>query len=335
MNSCDAAAGLIDVHTHVVPAEFPANPSPATNARWPCMCVQAAGQRVLTIDGKPFRAVDARAWEVDARLATMDRDGVALQVLSPMPELLSYWFDERDALSMTHYVNATLSAMVERAPSRFRALAMVPLQYPALATRELSRVKAEGFAGVEIGSNINGVVPGDARFIEFYAEAERLGLAIFVHALHPIGAERLQAFPDLVPFAAFPLDTGLAAISLIRAGVPERLPRLRIGFSHGGGAIVPLVHRLHQGWSLSGGFDGALPQSPHHYAAHFYYDSLVYDAGYLRYLLAEFAPGQGFVGTDYPFAIEQTDPAGFVRTVGTADASSLICGAAARFLGEA
>ena len=322
---------LIDVHTHVVPFDFP----PARNARWPCMCAHTGQQRLMTLEGKPFRALDARAWDVDARLATMARDGVALQVLSPMPELLSYWFDDTAALAMAQHVNGTIAGMIARAPDRFAGLAMVPLQNPALAARELGRVKADGFAGVEIGSNVNGVVPGDPRFLEFYAEAERLGLALFVHALHPIGAERVQAWPDLVPYAAYPLDTGLAAISMIRAGIPVRFPALRLGFSHGGGALPPLVHRLHQGWLTSEGFDGELPQAPRQYAATFFYDSLVYDVPYLRHLIAEFAPGQVVVGTDYPFAIEQTDPAGFVRSVVAADDISLRCGAARRYLGLA
>jgi aminocarboxymuconate-semialdehyde decarboxylase len=104
-------------------------------------------------------------------------------------------------------------------------------------------VRVSNHAG-EIGSNINEVVLGDRRFEACYAQAQALDLAIFVHALHPIGADRLAAIPDLVPFAAFPLDTAPSAISLIRASVPVRYPRLRFGFSHGGGPIVPLVHRL-------------------------------------------------------------------------------------------
>ena len=174
------------------------------------------------------------------------------------------------------------------------------------------------------------------RFDEFYAEAQRLDLALFVHALHPIGADRLGAFPDLVPFAAFPLDTALSAISLIRSGVPERFPNLRIGFSHGGGAIVALTHRLAQGWRLSDGFGGALPRAPIDYARGFYYDSLVYDPVYLRYLTSQFAPGQYFAGTDYPYAIMQTGPRDFLHAsepAGTRQNEALMYGAARRFLG--
>lgn len=322
---------LIDVHTHVVPATFPANPSPDSNPRWPCMCLRDAEQGVIEFAGKAFRELDARSWNVTRRLEDMDRDGVAAQALSPMPELLSYWFTPADGLALARYVNHQIAEMVARAPSRFHGLAMLPLQDVHLACAELARLQADGFRGVQIGSNINGVYPGDARFEEFHAECARLGMAVFVHALHPVGVERLEDWPDLVPFAAFPVDTGLAAMSLIRAGVLERHPRLRIAFSHGGGAVAPLTHRLKQGWLTSDGFNGLLPHPPHHYAARCYYDSLVYDTGYLVYLATHFAPGQIFAGTDYPYAIAEPDLAGFLRSAGTVADGSM--SAAQRFLG--
>lgn len=321
---------VIDVHSHVVPANFPANPSPDSNPRWPCMCLRDVDHGVIEFAGKAFRELDARSWHVGRRIEDMDRDGIAAQALSPMPELLSYWFSAADGLALARHVNHQIAEMVARAPTRFHGLGMVPLQDVALACAELARLKADGFRGVQLGSNINGVMPGDARFEEFYAECERLDLALFVHALHPVGAERLQDFPDLVPFAAFPLDTGLAAMHLIRAGVLERHPQLRVGFSHGGGAVIALTHRLKQGWLASDGFNGLLPHAPLHYAARCYYDSLVYDAGYLRYLMTEFAPGQVFAGTDYPYAIAQQDLVGFLKL---ADAESAARSAAQAFLG--
>lgn len=313
---------IIDVHTHVVPASFPANPSPGDNTRWPCMCMRGAEQAVIEFAGKAFRELDARSWQVARRLDDMDRDGIDAQALSPMPELLSYWFSPADGLELARYVNHQIAEMVARAPHRLHGLGTVPMQDVDLACAELARLQADGFKGVQLGSNINGVMPGDTRFLPFYAECERLGMAVFIHALHPIGAERLQDFPDLVPFAAFPLDTGLAAMHLIRAGVLERYPRLRIGFSHGGGAVIPLTHRLKQGWLGSDGFNGLLPHPPHHYAARCYYDSLVYDVDYLRYLMNDFAPGQVFAGSDYPYAIAQTELRGFLDAAAAADSSA-------------
>ena len=176
------------------------------------------------------------------------------------------------------------------------------------------------------------MILGDPRFEEFYAEAESQDLCIFVHALHPIGAERLQTMPDLVPFAAMPLDTALSAISLIRAGIPARYPNLRVGFSHGGGAIVPLIHRLAVGWKITQSFQGKVPEKPIEYARKFFYDSLVYDVDYLSYLAREFAPGQIFGGTDYPYPIMEKDLNGFLGSATVEDKYSLAQGAAERFL---
>jgi aminocarboxymuconate-semialdehyde decarboxylase len=321
---------LIDVHAHVVPRAFPQ--APGNNPRWPCMEHTSPTHARVMIAGKSFRELDDRSWSVARRIADMDSAGVTRQALSPMPELLSYWFAPADGLEMARWMNHSIAEMVAAAPSRFSGLGIVPLQDPALAAKELSRLAADGFCGAELGSNVNGTVLGDTQFHEVYAEAERLGLAIFVHALHPIGGDRLQSFPDLVPFTAFPLDTALSAISLIRAGVPQRYPGLRIGFSHGGGAIVPLVHRLAQGWRVTDGFNGALPEPPHVYASRFFYDSLVYDCSYLEHLASVFAPGQIVGGTDYPYAIMETDLRAFLSRVAGADASSLFHGSARRFL---
>ena len=324
---------LVDVHAHVVPHHFPESPQAGDEPRWPCMCHEPGNQADVQIAGRSFRKIDHRSWDTAVRIADMDEAGVARQALSPMPELLSYWFEPAVGLEMCRWMNATLAEMVAFQPARFSALGIVPLQDPSLASTELARLKQDGFAGVELGSNINGVYLGDPQFADFFAEAERLELAVFIHALHPTGADRLQQMRDVIPFAAFPVDTALCAMSLIRAGIPERHPNLRLGFSHGGGAVIPLAHRLGKGADVSNGFDGTLTRSPASYAADFFYDNLVYDAGYLSYLANVFAPGQVFVGTDYPYAIMETDPAGFVASAPLEDAESVRFGAAHRFLG--
>ena len=322
---------LIDVHAHVVCREFPE--ARISEPRWPCMCHGDGDRATVMIAGKRFREVDARSWDVGRRLADMDAAGVVRQALSPMPELLSYWFAPQAGLDMCRWINDTIAEMVSSRPERFSGLGAVPLQDPELAARELGRLRQDGLCGVEIGSNVNGRVQGEAEFEPFYAEAERLDMAVFVHALHPIGSDRLSSMPDLEPFAAFPLDTALAAAALVRGGVPERYPALRFGFSHGGGAVVPLIHRLGKGAALTRGFKGVISQSPVDYARRFFYDNLVYEPGYAAYLANEFAPGQVFCGTDYPFAIMEAEPAAFVQSAALEDPESVRHGAAERFLG--
>ena len=328
--------GLIDVHSHIVPRELPANPAGNVD-RWPCVQCQNATRATVLMGNKPFRQIDERSWDVRRRVADMDRDRVAAQVLSPMPELLSYWIEIGPAVELARYINGAIATMVAERPDRFFGLGSVPMQDPVRAVEELRLVKDKfGLSGVEVGSNINGHYLGDRRFDPFFAAAEELGLAVFVHALHPLVAPHLASTPNLVSFAGFPADTALCAAHLIGAGVPERFPRLRIGFSHGGGALGPILHRMEHGWHRTKGFDGKLPHPPKSYAARFFYDSLVYDAQYLAHLANHLAPGHIFAGTDYPYQIEQRDPAAFIASVTdlVADESSLRSGAARRFLGQ-
>jgi aminocarboxymuconate-semialdehyde decarboxylase len=330
------APALIDVHAHVVPRVLPADPGGARGA-WPSVHCEACGRKAqVRVGEKPFRDIDDRSWDVDRRVADMDADGIAAQALSPMPELLSYWLDAPAALELGRGLNHAIGEMVARRPDRFFGLGAVPLQDPELAAREAQVLRARfGLVGVEVGSNINGVYLGDPRFDPFFAAAQEADLAIFVHALHPLAARDIARFPMLAPFAAFPVDTALCAASLIMEGVLERFPRLRLAFSHGGGALGPILHRMEYGWEASDHFGGRLPRSPKAYARRFFYDSLVYDQAYLEHLTAGVAPGQVFLGTDYPYLIMQPEPRGFIAAAAARPGvgPTIWSDAARRFLG--
>ena len=326
-------AGPVDVHAHMTPAEFPTNTT--GESRWPCMQRHSPIDATVVIADKPFRRLDDRSWDVYRRLEDMDRDGIAVQALSPMPELLSYWFDKGSAERFSDAVNSDLAEQVALAPHRFAGLGTVPMQDPGLAIRHLERVRGVyGLAGIEIGSNINGVLLGDPSFEPVWEAAEALGLAIFVHALHPISTLSLEAPATYTPMVGFPIDTAMAAASLIMAGVLDRHPGLRIGFSHGGGALAPVLHRMDYGWSVNPTMGGGIVGRPSEVAARMFYDSNVYQPAYLRYITEHLAPGRVFLGTDYPYAIMQPDPVAYAARAGLATPAqeSLLWGAAHEFL---
>lgn len=327
---------FIDVHSHVTPLHFPDAPSAESKPRWPCMRCEA-GVHTVMMGEAPFRKLDPRSWETARRIEDMDRDGVDMQVLSPMPELLSYWLPRDDAAMLCDWSNHQIAEMIAAAPRRFRGLGAVPLQDPVAAAKALPRVKSEyGLSGVEIGSNINGQLLGDPAFDPFWEAAAAEGMAVFVHALHPIAAKPLSPNPLLTAFALFPVDVAMAAASLLMAGIPERFPGLRIGFSHGGGALASILGRLDTGWHHTGGFGGKLSRRPSEAARDMFYDSNVYAPEQLRHLCTQVMPGQVFAGTDYPYDIMQVAPAAFIRDLGL-DArahESLCVGAASAFIGE-
>ncbi|MDB5452910.1 MAG: amidohydrolase [Caulobacteraceae bacterium] len=330
-----SAATLIDVHAHIVPAGFPATPASCSCGRWPAMAPRDRDRAAVVIGGKDFRIVDSRSWDPARRVAELDAEDIALQVLSPMPELLSHWLDAQSALVMCRHVNGVIGEMVAAAPDRFAGFGMVPMQNPELAARELGRLRADyGLRGIEVGSHIDGRSPADPIFDVVWAEAERLDLCVFVHALHPIGVERLVGPPGLAPFVAFPLDTSLAATGFITAGIPARFPKLKVMFSHGGGALAAVLPRLSFGWRTTPVLQSAFAD-PVAAARTLFYDSLVYDSAWLRHLIATFGASQLMMGTDYPFAIRQPLPGLWLEAaeLDAEVADGLRSGNARRFLG--
>ncbi len=294
----------------------------------------ASGKASIMIDGREFRRLDARSWDVGRRVADMEAQGVAIQALSPMPELLSYWLEPQAAMELGRHVNSVIAGMISVAPGRFAGLGMVPLQDPDLAACELSRLKADGLCGVEIGSNVLGKSPGDADFDVFFAEAERLDMAVFVHALHPVATDRLIGPRLLVPFIGFPIDTGLAAASFITAGTLAKFPRLRLAFSHGGGVLASFLPRLQQGWSIAPELQAAF-SSPLESARQMYFDNIVFDGATLKHLISLFGDTQVLAGSDYPYVAGQDFPGKVFEGLGfnPQTLEKLVSGNARRFLG--
>jgi aminocarboxymuconate-semialdehyde decarboxylase len=327
--------GVIDVHAHVCPAHFDVSPGLKAAPHMPCLCHKPGGLAELTIEGKNFRTLDVRSWDIQRRLDDMHDAGVTAQVLSPMPELLSYWFSPRDGEEMSDTMNGFIADMVARQPNHFAGLGMVPLQDVDLAIASLRRVKeVYHLAGVEIGTNITGILPGDPRFEPFWEAAASLNLAIFIHPLHPV-SQKLENPPTLFhPLAGFLADTGFAGGSLLLSGVLSRHPTLRIGLSHGGGGLVPLIPRLTQAYNSMEHFRIKMLEPPAQAASRLFYDSNVYDTAYLTYLARDVAPGRVFLGTDYPYEIMQTSPTAYLASAALPEAirQSLARGAAEIFL---
>ena len=298
----------IDIHTHIVPETFPPYAGKHANVPWPSMADAQPCHKHVMIQGKVYRTVSDGSWSVPRRIEQMGEMQVTRQAISPMPELLSYWLPLADAQVMVRYLNEQIAAMVAQAPARFVGLGAVPLQDLDASLRELEFVMEElNLAGVEIASHVNGISIGDPRFEPFFAAAESMGAAIFVHALRPAGQDRIVgAFPEQA--VCFPGDIGLAAASMITGGVAARHPHLRIAFSHGGGVMSILLPRLVHAWNVFPKAKESLRESPDVTAKRFYYDELVFNPRAIRFLLDTFGDGQLCVGTDYPFSLGDSRP---------------------------
>jgi aminocarboxymuconate-semialdehyde decarboxylase len=325
----------IDIHNHIVPERFPAYAGKGRDVPWPSMADAHACHKHVMISGKVYRTVSDGSWSVPRRIEAMGGMRVARQALSPMPELLSYWLPLEDAKVLIRYLNEQIAEMIALAPERFVGLGAVPLQDVDSAMVELDFIlKKLNFSGVEIASHVNGVSIGDARFEPFFAAAEKLGAAVFVHALRPAGQDRIVGpFPEQA--VCFPGDVALAAASMITGGIAARHPKLRIAFSHGGGALGVLLPRLVHAWSAVPKAKEQILESPATTARRFYYDALVFDPRAVRFVIDSFGASQICIGSDYPYAMADPDPLGTVEKCGL-DAATLAAirsGNARRFLG--
>jgi aminocarboxymuconate-semialdehyde decarboxylase len=322
---------IIDLHTHIVPEHFPPAGSRASAGRWPFMDHFETGRAKTMIAGENFRTVTEQCWSPARRVRDIAAEGVDAQVISPMPELLAYWFTPEDGLEMSRYVNEDIARLVQAAPSQLYGLGMVPLQDPDLAAKELAEIKRMGLLGVELGSNILGKSLGEPRFLPFFQEVERQGLAVFVHALHPTFTDRYVG-PDVDNPVGFPTDTGLTIASVISGLVLERCPGLRLAFSHGGGTFPYFLPRLDHAWSGQWNLEppgpagpranplrDQLPKSPATYARMLYYDTLLFDGRAIRYLRDLMGASQLVVGTDYPFVPREQPVGKTLRTLGFSD----------------
>lgn len=302
---------LVDAHCHLLPKDYPEDAPECFPRMEP---VDGDTARVLLFGRTRFTARDV-FFDAERRVEAMDAGGVTVEVLTPMPPLLRYDLAAPDGLSLCRYVNESTAALCSTVPDRLIGFGMVPMQDPDLATAELSEITRQGLAGVEIASNVLGVSIGDERYLPFFAEAERLGVPVFVHAM-PAVTDRLP--PSAMGTYVVGLEGALAAASLVAGGTAAKCPDLRISFSHAAGGFPLMVPRAQYFWGGSWNEEPVVPDraiahddgpSPLDHARRFYYDSLVFDRRAVRYLVDLLGADRLLLGSDFP-AMPREDPMG-------------------------
>lgn len=329
----------IDLHTHILPEHWPDLRERYGYGGWvrlehykPC-CAR------MMIDDRSFREVTSNLWDPSLRMSECDQTGVHMQVLSTVPVMFNYWARPGDALDLAMLLNDHIAGVCRDFPHRFAGLGTLPMQLPRLAVQELERcVNQLGLSGVQIGSHINEWNLNEPQVIEVLEAASELGAAVFVHPWDMFGQDRMPKYwmPWLV---GMPAETALAICCVIFGGVLERLPRLRIGFAHGGGAFPYTIGRIEHGF-LARPDLCALENdvNPRKYLGRFYVDSLVHDADALRLLLKLVGEDRIALGSDYPFPLGEQNPGELIESMPDLSAASrqrLLAGTAMEFLGLA
>ncbi|MSR29229.1 MAG: amidohydrolase [Phycisphaerales bacterium] len=331
------AVRTIDIHTHMLPERWPDLRERYGCGGWVSLEHCANCRAKMLIDGQCFREIESNCWDATRRAAECDRDGVDMQVISTVPVMFSYGQRGADAHDLAKILNEHLAGVVAAQPDRFIALGTVPMQDSALAVRELERcVRELGMPGVEIGTNVAGRDLDDSSLADFFAAAESLGAAVFVHPWDVVGRLEIPRFwmPWLV---GMPAETTRAVCALAFGGVLDRHPRLRICFAHGGGSFPYTLGRIEHGFAARPDLCATHSKTPpRDHLSRLYFDSIVHDPEALRYLVATVGADRIAMGSDYPFPLGEIPPGRLLREarwLSDAQRARMLAGTAIEFLG--
>jgi aminocarboxymuconate-semialdehyde decarboxylase len=308
---------VVDVHAHVIVPELLRDAAP--DEAWRPSVRREDGAQVIELDGRAIRAAVGEIVDVDEILAAQDHAGVERVVLCPWVPLLFTGVEPQEGLRRCRLQNEALGRLVRERPERISALGGVPLQDPELAGAELAALMGAGeLSGVEVPASVGDVYLGDERHEPFWAAAEATGALVFVHPTTRGFAAGAFAEHYLWNLVGNPTETTITAAHMVMSGVLERHPALRVVLAHGGGTILALRGRLRHGHEHVAAASTRLQESPEESLRRLYYDTVTFDPGLVRELVAFAGADHVLLGSDSPFDMGDMRAVDTVRAAGLA-----------------
>jgi len=182
------------------------------------------------------------------RIKRMDEAGIDMQVLSHVQPGIEMLEDRTLAIQLSKEINNWLSGIVQKYPSRFAGFATLPMQSPQDAADELERtVKEFGFKGALINGHTHGRYLDHESFSVLLSKAEELNVPIYIHPTDPpkeISEYYYEGSSTLITGWGWGVETGTHLLRMIKAGVFDRHPKLKIIIGHMGELIPFCYSRL-------------------------------------------------------------------------------------------
>ena len=289
-----------------------------------CSCYaakDASGQEILMAEGRSQGPIVAQVCDPKRRIQDMDKIGLDMQAISIIPNDVNYDVDASLGLKFAQKQNNGIAEVVRAYPDRFIGMATVPMQDASLAVQELERAVRElGFKAVEIISNVKGKNLDEPEFRPFYQKVQELDIPIYIHPHNVAGADRLQK-SELTNLIGFPLESSIAAASIIFGGVLESFPKLRFLFSHAGGYVPYIRGRWEHGYYFRKECR-TIPKPPSEYVKLMYFDTIIHFGPALAFLVDTVGADKVVLGSDYPADMGDMNPVDTVRNAAGISAAS-------------
>ena len=282
------AQGVIDVHSHLLPAEFVA-------------ALKQEGR--LTDEGFPLPRYDA-----EAHLRWMDEAGIQTSVLTlaaPQPQ----------SAAVVRQCNETAARLRSENPGRFLFCAALPLPNVEAAIREaiyaLDTLKADG---IKLATNAQGQYLGAPELDTLFdvLSQRRAVVILHPHRPEPVNRQVMQQTP--LAMQEYLSETTRAVSNMISRNVLARYTGLRVVVPHCGAYLPLAVPRMK---SLTPVMQANKMVGEIDYEANLaalYYDLAgAHSPEVIRMLLSVTTPDHLLYGSDYPYVAPQVLTASLQR----------------------
>lgn len=299
----------VDVHTHAQPKEY--LDQLLASGRYETVR-DPGGQLVVREKGSRFLTITPQMHDPAQHVADMDADGIDVQIISvTTPQV--YFLSGQPAIDLSRLCNDYLADAVRQFPTRFRALASVPLTASGdAAAQEFERCLDElNMVGAIIGANIDGRPIDDPSFTPFYEVLNEHKSTMLIHPMVPAGIEVMNQYA-LAPLVGFMMDTTLAVARLIFSGFFDKYPDVNVIAGHLGAAAPYIAGRLDIGYRNYPDCQG-ISQPPTEYLKRIYLDTVSFHIPALRCAVETVGADHIVFGSDYPHVIG--DVAGATKVI--------------------
>ena len=300
---------IVDVHAHVVPQALVAQ---VRAGQWTDgLALQESDGRVtLLVEGRSRGAIEPGLLDTQRRLAAMDAAGIDVQILSSWVGAILHQASADLAIGWARAFNDALADLIAEHPTRFLGLGQVALQAPVAAVDELRRIMRDPrFVGAEVTTRVGDRDLDDPALDPFWEAASAMRCLVLLHPDRALSG-RLTSKYSMSNTIGNPVETTIAAMSLISGGVLDRHPGLTVCLVHGGGTLPYQLGRIGHAHHVKPESVGSMTAPPSAYLRRFHCDTVTHSPEVLAFLRGLVGSDRLVLGSDHPFVMGVADPVG-------------------------
>lgn len=301
---------IVDIHCHYIPLNYFDFVQKKLGYR--VLSSSTKDETVVVKVGTLDFKLNKTFFDPERQIARMDELGVDCTVISLATPLINYTTPNDVAIQAAQIFNDEAARLRDSHPGRFDGWAMLPIQDPPAAAKELYRGIKLGLRGGHIGSNVNGSYLDKPDFAPIFDAAADLGVPLFMHPTNPPGRERMEAY-ELAVVSGYLFDTTLSIFNMIFGGLLDRYPTLKLCCAHAGGYALTLRGRMQREVDTNPELSDIVTRSIGEYLKGLYYDTVCLEKGYLKYATDVVGVDRFVLGSDGAFLLGEPDPVRFVR----------------------